>query len=152
MERITRREAHDKNLRRFYTGPCIHGHNSERYVTSGACIQCVTFRGPPRTKIHHGPGSNMHYPAKPVEFRVGISDKLAHAAFLYAEANGWLNAAADAVVKTHPHLALPDPQVVPEKYRADVYRPTPAVTSQQPTLLPEDNIYAGHRRDPNAPD
>lgn len=41
MEIISRANAKDKDLKRFYTGiPCIHGHDSERFVSDGRCLAC----------------------------------------------------------------------------------------------------------------
>ena len=41
MELISREEAKSKGLKRFYTGKeCIHGHLSERHVSSGTCYLC----------------------------------------------------------------------------------------------------------------
>lgn len=42
MELITREQARERGLTRFYTGtPCINGHDSERRVSSGTCIRCI---------------------------------------------------------------------------------------------------------------
>lgn len=41
MDIITRKEARERGLKRYYTGkPCKHGHLSERRVDSGGCIEC----------------------------------------------------------------------------------------------------------------
>lgn len=41
MEKITRMQAAKEGRSRFFTGnKCKHGHVSERYVSSGACIEC----------------------------------------------------------------------------------------------------------------
>jgi hypothetical protein len=38
---ISRREAKVMGLKRYYLGKrCIHGHNSERWVSTAACIKC----------------------------------------------------------------------------------------------------------------
>jgi hypothetical protein len=40
-EIISRRDAAGRGLKRFYTGkPCVREHLSERYVTTGGCIDC----------------------------------------------------------------------------------------------------------------
>lgn len=45
LELISRDEAREKSLKRFYTGiPCLHGHVCERYVINGSCFQCVKER------------------------------------------------------------------------------------------------------------
>jgi len=41
MDIISRQEAKERGLKRFYTGvACKNGHDSERYVKSGGCIEC----------------------------------------------------------------------------------------------------------------
>jgi hypothetical protein len=47
MNVITRRDASRSGQKKFYTGkPCIHGHLSERYVTTGSCIECLRGTAP----------------------------------------------------------------------------------------------------------
>lgn len=42
MERMTRAQAIDAGLSKYYTGiPCINGHDSYRYTSSSACYGCV---------------------------------------------------------------------------------------------------------------
>ncbi|EMY3087614.1 hypothetical protein LUS60_06700 [Raoultella planticola] len=42
MKIITRVEAAKAGLNRYYTGKkCKHGHDSERYVLSGTCVECA---------------------------------------------------------------------------------------------------------------
>lgn len=44
MECISRKDAIQKKLSKYYTGkPCRRGHVAERY-TAGACVQCVSER------------------------------------------------------------------------------------------------------------
>lgn len=39
---MKRRAAHDAGLTKFYTGrPCIHGHDAQRWVVTGACVACA---------------------------------------------------------------------------------------------------------------
>lgn len=41
MEIITKQQAIDKGLKRFFTGePCYRGHVSERFIGSGKCVVC----------------------------------------------------------------------------------------------------------------
>jgi len=41
MEIMTRIQAAERGLLRFYTGkPCKRGHDSERYTRTNACIEC----------------------------------------------------------------------------------------------------------------
>lgn len=47
MKIISKKEASRIGAKRFYTGrPCIHGHDAERYVTTGACIECLRGASP----------------------------------------------------------------------------------------------------------
>lgn len=40
-EIITRKEALERGLKRYFTGkPCKHGHVSERKIGSGMCLSC----------------------------------------------------------------------------------------------------------------
>lgn len=40
---ITRQEAIDQRLQRYFTGePCKHGHVSERRTVNGTCLECET--------------------------------------------------------------------------------------------------------------
>ncbi|EMX0849477.1 hypothetical protein AAF302_000683 [Pluralibacter gergoviae] len=42
MKIITRVEAATLGLKRYYTGKlCKHGHNSERWVHNGHCVECT---------------------------------------------------------------------------------------------------------------
>lgn len=45
MKISTRREALEAGLKRFYTGrPCKHGHDAERFTTTGGCVKCNAAR------------------------------------------------------------------------------------------------------------
>lgn len=45
MEVISRKEAKEQGLKRYFTGkPCKHGHASERQVSDGKCCVCVAER------------------------------------------------------------------------------------------------------------
>jgi hypothetical protein len=41
MQIITKAEARARGLKFFYTGPCRNGHDAERYVSAGACVECL---------------------------------------------------------------------------------------------------------------
>lgn len=44
-EKISRSEAREKGLTRYYTGkPCKYGHYSERLVSNATCLACVHIR------------------------------------------------------------------------------------------------------------
>jgi hypothetical protein len=45
MEIITRKEAQEQGLPRYFTGkPCKHGHLSEKLVSGGSCVECYTAK------------------------------------------------------------------------------------------------------------
>jgi len=42
MEKITRQEAKERKLPRYFSGiPCKRGHVCERYTSSGLCVECA---------------------------------------------------------------------------------------------------------------
>jgi len=53
MEIISRFDAKQQKLKSFYTGvPCVNNHNSERYVSTGACIECQQQRMRDYQRLH----------------------------------------------------------------------------------------------------
>ena len=41
MKIISRQEAKQQKLKRYYTGvPCVQGHDVEKYTQDGACVEC----------------------------------------------------------------------------------------------------------------
>jgi len=45
MNIITRKQAKEQGLDRYYTGrPCKHNHDSERFLSNGSCIECAHAR------------------------------------------------------------------------------------------------------------
>jgi hypothetical protein len=45
LKRISKQEAASLCLKRYFTGkPCVHGHICERYISSGACVECIKDR------------------------------------------------------------------------------------------------------------
>ena len=49
MDIISKKEAKDKGLKRFFTGiPCNHNHLSVRFVSSGGCVDCSKMRASKR--------------------------------------------------------------------------------------------------------
>lgn len=41
-EILSRRDALLLGLKRYYTGkPCKYGHDAERFVANGGCVECV---------------------------------------------------------------------------------------------------------------
>lgn len=54
MEIITRKEAIEQGLKRYFTGkPCKHGHVSERSVGGRVCVDCTRIRAL-KSKVYHG--------------------------------------------------------------------------------------------------
>jgi len=46
QEIITRKDAKRRKLKRYFNGsPCPNDHISERYLSSGACVECNRARG-----------------------------------------------------------------------------------------------------------
>lgn len=79
-EYISRSEAKIKKLPRFYTGPCVHGHDVEKYTANGNCVECIRERGEKGGK-HHRPSKQMQLDdalmrpqfAEPIKNRVVLS-------------------------------------------------------------------------------
>lgn len=60
-EIITRKEAIELGLDRYYTGkPCKNGHMSERYTKTSACIECLKTNSLNWQKVNSFNGSNKH--------------------------------------------------------------------------------------------
>lgn len=39
---ISRKDAHERGLRFFFTGePCVHGHMAQRYTSTNGCVECL---------------------------------------------------------------------------------------------------------------
>ena len=67
MEIISRHDAHAQGLRHFYTGrACKYGHVSERYTSTGNCIQCTYKTVAPALAA-----PNVGQPPAPYAFRIG---------------------------------------------------------------------------------
>jgi hypothetical protein len=59
MEIVTRKEAKDKELKRFNTGvPCPNNHESERYTVNNKCCECTKER------------SKKHYNLYPENYKI----------------------------------------------------------------------------------
>lgn len=95
---ITRREAHVRGLKRFYTGDaCKRDHVCERFVSNGGCVMCINW-GSPARKMQGPRGRNVGWPSQGLVFNVpGIMPEEIEAAFRYIEANGWHDVALLAV-------------------------------------------------------
>lgn len=45
LDPISREQAFSQNFKRFYTGrPCKHGHDAQRFVSTGGCVACNNRR------------------------------------------------------------------------------------------------------------
>lgn len=85
-EVISRQTAQLKGKKRFYTGePCVHGHDSERYVSSGGCIDCQNFKTL-KTNVR---GRNVSYPEHPFIFTAPVQPHEMQAAFNYMRELRW---------------------------------------------------------------
>jgi hypothetical protein len=96
---ITRDEAHAKGLKRYYTGvPCKKaGHACERFVANGGCVECVNRSSP--HKARGITASNAGWPPRAMVFNVPFrpTPEEISAAFLYAEAQRYLDYALQCV-------------------------------------------------------
>lgn len=55
MQIISRNQAFNESKTRFYTGrPCKHGHDCERYTSTGGCVMCLDGRPKKSWKIIRG--------------------------------------------------------------------------------------------------
>lgn len=92
MEIISRDEADAKGKHRFYTGVlCIHGHDCERYVTSGGCVQCANrTKRPAKPKIRF---VNQCWPDKALVSLLipAPTREESQAAFRMIERYGWFD-------------------------------------------------------------
>ena len=53
MDIVTRKEAKERGLARYFTGkPCPHGHVAERWASTSRCVECERkYREANREKI-----------------------------------------------------------------------------------------------------
>jgi len=67
---IKREVAHAQGLKRFYTGrPCKFGHDSQRFVSTGNCIECAQKRVAKFARQQNAEGGKFIYPLKdPADF------------------------------------------------------------------------------------
>jgi hypothetical protein len=60
MEIISRKDAHAKGLKRFFTGkPCRRGHIRERNVKTGACLGCLSHYAREYSSKYDAPSDAM---------------------------------------------------------------------------------------------
>ena len=46
-----RMAAAEKGERRYWGKPCVHGHDGERYTSSGVCVACLRSKTDARQKL-----------------------------------------------------------------------------------------------------
>lgn len=75
-------EAARRGLTRYYTGrPCREGHDSERFVTTMACVDCTRVkRGLPPEAKHMTRGQTAAHAAGRETFRTNVGCPHGHAA------------------------------------------------------------------------
>jgi len=89
--KISRDLAHERGLKRFYTGvPCKHGHYAERYVVNGGCTLCVNRATPHNAKPIQA--RNAFWPKRSLIFTVEhVKPEEMEAAINMVQAFGWLD-------------------------------------------------------------
>lgn len=76
MEIITRKEAKELNLKRYYTGKiCKHGHDSERLTNNGTCYTCskirdAKYRANPKNKSKRSVRMKRHYEENKESYKI----------------------------------------------------------------------------------
>lgn len=94
---ISREEAAQQGLKRFYTGvPCIHGHVSERYTTNQGCIACMT-RFLPKNRYTLSSAALPRYAL--IFSEPDVTPEEMQAAFVYIERHHWHDAAVQQMRK-----------------------------------------------------
>lgn len=82
----TREEAHAAGLVRYYTGkPCHKGHDCERYVSSGGCIDCVSYKAAPKKRE----AANLAWPSAAFLFITPCTREEMQAALRYVAHMRW---------------------------------------------------------------
>lgn len=124
---ISRKAAHVAGLKRFFTGePCVHGHVSERYVSSGNCIECVTFKTPNKPNVAH----NAAWPRAAFVFQTqpAPTQEEMQAAIRYVQEQSWHD------------VALQQLRANPQLMAQYVTPPTPAEIEAAEALLAHRNV------------
>lgn len=74
FEIITRSEAHAQHRKRFYTGrPCIHGHDAQRFVTTGGCVACNAARSKLFKLEENATQGRFVYPLHPEDYAAALA-------------------------------------------------------------------------------
>src|SRR5579859_512216 len=97
LEVISRKDAHARGLKRFYTGkPCKGGHLSERYVVNGGCIACINW-ATPSSGMHTT--ANLCFPERAFIFLTPCTREEMEASLRYVAHMRWHESALDALRK-----------------------------------------------------
>jgi hypothetical protein len=155
---ISRKEALERGLVRFYTGvSCKHGHLCERFSSSGGCVQCVNPKVH-RTEIR---GRNLGWPERGLNFSSHLSPEEAAAVFRYIEDAGWHNEALNRI-RTNPSLQARYAPILPReevaKLKAALDRDAlarnamrAATDSHKPTLIQNPTVAPSPATDRPSP-
>lgn len=95
---ITRQDAHARGYKRYFTGkPCKYGHVTQRFVTTGGCVQCNALRSKLFKLTSDQPTSaSFSYPLK---------DPADHAAaWAYCQALDLARGHMPAISMAHPQI------------------------------------------------
>lgn len=85
MEIITRADARERGLARFFTGrPCKHGHVDERYVSTLGCVSCL--RGRDKDRVYSAEERELRRKAV-AKYRSENKDKVRTSKAKYAAQN-----------------------------------------------------------------
>jgi hypothetical protein len=115
---ISRRDAHAKGLKRFFTGQlCQRGHLAERYTSNGCCVECQVYNTPNKSQ-GAARASNAGWPPRALVF--GTFEPPLHreeieAAFLLIERYRWHDAALAEIRKNPALLVELVPPPAPEE-------------------------------------
>ena len=61
METITRKDALERGLKRYFTGePCKHGHVCERFCSVCCCVECLNENSKKYIKKNRGKKREYH--------------------------------------------------------------------------------------------
>lgn len=118
MEIITRQEAIDAGLKKYFTGnPCKRGHVSERYVSSAGCCECDAARYAANPKVVQERSRKWRV-ANPEASRESTRKSRAANPGLHREQNRkWRAANIEASRESTRKWQIANPEAVREKSR-----------------------------------
>lgn len=74
FEIITRQQAATLGRKRFYTGrPCAHGHDAQRFVSTGGCVACNSARSQLFSKAVSANGKVFVYALHPGDVAAALA-------------------------------------------------------------------------------